>query len=86
MTRKLKAEFNPDTVQQYCVLVQFVDSHTNYFTEKLSAYTNRLDKRVIGTIKGLAKEGMMNVTEVHRIAQQTGEEIAPPGTDHCDHN
>jgi len=86
VTRKLKAEFNPVTVQQYCVLVQFVDSRTDYFTEKLPAYTNRLDDRVTGTIKGLAKEGMVNVTEVHGTAKQTGEEIAPPGTDHCDHN
>lgn len=85
VTRKLKAEFNPDTVQQYCILVQFVGSHTDHFTGKLSAYTNRLDERVIETIKGLAKEGMVNVTEVHRRAQQTGEEIAPSGTDHCDH-
>jgi len=28
---------------------------------------------------------MVNVTEVHRRAQQTGEELAPSGTDHCDH-
>jgi hypothetical protein len=28
---------------------------------------------------------MVNITEVHRRAQQTGEEIAPSGADHCDH-
>jgi len=36
VTRKLKAEFNPDTVQQYCILVQFVGSHTDHFTGKVA--------------------------------------------------